>query len=100
MHYTVKEDDAGKYMVRATNAGGEAQSIADVAVFEPKPDTMVEVHKTVIYENIQDKSAVQVFYYVSCTKKFTLYKFKYIYKFKTKYKFNIFYNMKNIGYKV
>ncbi|XP_019884311.1 titin isoform X6 [Camponotus floridanus] len=55
----VKEDDAGKYMVRATNAGGEAQSIADVAVFEPKPDTMVEVHKTVIYENIQDKSAVQ-----------------------------------------
>ncbi|XP_072764140.1 uncharacterized protein [Anoplolepis gracilipes] len=55
----VKEEDAGKYMVRATNAGGEAQSIADVAVFEPKPDTMVEVHKTVIYENIQDKSAVQ-----------------------------------------
>ncbi|XP_024868428.1 muscle M-line assembly protein unc-89-like isoform X5 [Temnothorax curvispinosus] len=55
----VKEEDAGKYMVRATNAGGEAQSIADIAVFEPKPDTMVEVHKTVIYENIQDKSAVQ-----------------------------------------
>ncbi|CAL1681896.1 unnamed protein product [Lasius platythorax] len=55
----VKEEDAGKYMVRATNAGGEAQSIADVAVFEPKPDTMVEVHKTVIYENIQDKSGVQ-----------------------------------------
>ncbi|KAL6428690.1 hypothetical protein ACFW04_007940 [Cataglyphis niger] len=55
----VKEEDAGKYMVRATNAGGEAQSIADVAIFEPKPDTMVEVHKTVIYENIQDKSAVQ-----------------------------------------
>lgn len=53
-------------MVRATNAGGEAQSIADVAVFEPKPDTMVEVHKTVIYENIQDKSAVQVINYVSC----------------------------------
>ncbi|XP_011705984.1 PREDICTED: uncharacterized protein LOC105461199 isoform X2 [Wasmannia auropunctata] len=55
----VKEEDAGKYMVRATNAGGEAQSIADVAVFEPKPDTMVEMHKTVIYENIQDKSVVQ-----------------------------------------
>lgn len=52
-------------MVRATNAGGEAQSIADVAVFEPKPDTMVEVHKTVIYENIQDKSGVQVTFYVS-----------------------------------
>ncbi|RLU22075.1 hypothetical protein DMN91_006455 [Ooceraea biroi] len=37
-----KEEDAGKYMVRATNAGGEAQSIADIAVFEPKPETMVE----------------------------------------------------------
>ncbi|XP_018397085.1 PREDICTED: muscle M-line assembly protein unc-89-like, partial [Cyphomyrmex costatus] len=54
-----KEENAGKYMVRATNAGGEAQSIADIAVFEPKPDTMVEVHKTVIYENIQDKNIVQ-----------------------------------------
>jgi len=58
----VKEEDAGKYMVRATNAGGEAQSIADIAVFEPKPETMVELHKTVIYENIQDKSVVQVSY--------------------------------------
>ncbi|XP_018309581.1 uncharacterized protein [Mycetomoellerius zeteki] len=54
-----KEEDAGKYMVRATNAGGEAQSIADIAIFEPKPDTMVEVHKTVIYENIQDKNVIQ-----------------------------------------
>ncbi|KAL0100113.1 hypothetical protein PUN28_019517 [Cardiocondyla obscurior] len=54
-----KEEDAGKYMVRATNAGGEAQSIADIAVFEPKPDTMIEVHKTMIYENIQDKNIVQ-----------------------------------------
>ncbi|XP_067210497.1 uncharacterized protein zormin isoform X3 [Linepithema humile] len=54
-----KEEDGGKYMVRATNAGGEAQSIADVAIFEPKPDTMVEVHKTVVYENVQDKNVVQ-----------------------------------------
>jgi len=59
-----KEEDGGKYMVRATNAGGEAQSIADVAIFEPKPDTMVEVHKTVIYENIQDKGVVQVIYFL------------------------------------
>ena len=53
-------------MVRATNAGGEAQSIADFAVFEPTPDTMVEVHKTVIYENVQDKKVVQViiFYFI------------------------------------
>ncbi|XP_015171223.1 PREDICTED: titin isoform X2 [Polistes dominula] len=50
---------AGKYMVRAINAGGEAQSIADFAVFEPTPDTMTEVHKTVIYENVQDKKIIQ-----------------------------------------
>ncbi|XP_078042862.1 uncharacterized protein LOC144473128 isoform X2 [Augochlora pura] len=49
----------GKYMVRATNAGGEAQSIADFAVFEPTPDTMVEVHKTLIYENVHDKKQLQ-----------------------------------------
>lgn len=53
---------AGKYMVRATNAGGEAQSIADFAVFEPTPDTMTEVHKTVIYENVQDKKITQVIF--------------------------------------
>lgn len=47
-------------MVRAINAGGEAQSIADFAVFEPTPDTMTEVHKTVIYENVQDKKVTQV----------------------------------------
>ncbi|XP_034951171.1 uncharacterized protein [Chelonus insularis] len=47
---------AGKYMVHATNAGGEAQSIADFAVFEPTPDTMVEVHKTIVYENVGDKN--------------------------------------------
>lgn len=47
-------------MVRATNAGGEAQSIADLAVFEPKPETMVEMHKTVVYEDVQGKSIVQV----------------------------------------
>ncbi|XP_012542170.2 titin isoform X3 [Monomorium pharaonis] len=53
-----EEKDAGKYMVRAINAGGEAQSIADIAIFEPKPD-MFEIHKTVIYENVQDKNVVQ-----------------------------------------
>ncbi|KAG7188138.1 hypothetical protein KM043_013359 [Ampulex compressa] len=54
-----EKEHVGKYMVRATNAGGEAQSIADFAVFEPTPDTMVEVHKTRVYENIQDKKTVQ-----------------------------------------
>ncbi|CAG5081160.1 Similar to sls: Titin (Drosophila melanogaster) [Cotesia congregata] len=47
---------AGKYMVHASNAGGEGQSIADFAVFEPTPDTMVEVHKTIVYENVADKN--------------------------------------------
>lgn len=44
---------AGKYMVRAVNSGGEAQSIADIAVFEPTPDTMVEVVKTVVFEDVR-----------------------------------------------
>ncbi|KAF5301258.1 hypothetical protein FQR65_LT00958 [Abscondita terminalis] len=42
----------GKYMARAVNEGGEAQSIADFAVFEPTPDTMVEVVKTVVFEDV------------------------------------------------
>lgn len=40
-------------MVRAVNDGGEAQSIADIAVYEPTPDTMVEVVKTVVFEDIR-----------------------------------------------
>lgn len=47
--------DAGKYMVRAVNAGGEAQSIADFAVMEPTPERMVEVVKTVVFDNTNDK---------------------------------------------
>lgn len=37
-------------MVRATNAGGEAKSIADCAVLEPSPERMQEVVKTIVYE--------------------------------------------------
>ncbi|RZC41074.1 I-set and/or Spectrin domain containing protein, partial [Asbolus verrucosus] len=44
---------SGRFMVRAVNAGGEAQSIADIAVFEPTPDTMVEVVKTVVFEDVR-----------------------------------------------
>ncbi|XP_066257893.1 uncharacterized protein [Euwallacea similis] len=43
----------GRYMVKAVNAGGEAQSIADIAVYEPTPDTMVEVVKTVVFEDVK-----------------------------------------------
>ncbi|CAG9864548.1 unnamed protein product [Phyllotreta striolata] len=44
---------SGRYMVRATNSGGEAQSIADVAVIEPAPDSMVEVVKSVVFEDVR-----------------------------------------------
>lgn len=37
-------------MVRATNAGGEAKSIADCAILEPSPERMQEVVKTIVYE--------------------------------------------------
>ncbi|XP_037939332.1 uncharacterized protein LOC119672375 isoform X4 [Teleopsis dalmanni] len=42
--------DSGKYMVKATNAGGEAKSIADCAVLEPSPERLQEVVKTIVYE--------------------------------------------------
>lgn len=42
--------DSGKYMVKATNAGGEAKSIADCAILEPTPERMQEVVKTIVYE--------------------------------------------------
>lgn len=45
-------------MVRAVNAGGEAQSIADFAVMEPTPERMVEVVKTVVFDNINDKKVM------------------------------------------
>jgi hypothetical protein len=39
-------------MVIATNAGGEAQSIADFLVVEQQPERMVEVSKTVVFNDI------------------------------------------------
>lgn len=42
-------------MVRAVNGGGEAQSIADFAVIEATPERMVEVVKTVVFDNTGDK---------------------------------------------
>lgn len=59
IYFTAKIQDAGKYMVRAVNAGGEAQSIADFAVMEPTPERMVEVVKTVV--NINDKKVTWTF---------------------------------------
>lgn len=51
---TAKVTDRGKYMVRAVNSGGEAQSIADFAVLEPTPERMVEVVKTVVFDDISN----------------------------------------------
>lgn len=50
-------------MVRAVNSGGEAQSIADIAVFEPTPETMVEMVKTVVFEDIQKQEIMVSFRY-------------------------------------
>ncbi|XP_017464232.1 PREDICTED: myosin-binding protein C, slow-type-like [Rhagoletis zephyria] len=45
-----ESSDSGKYMVKATNAGGEAKSIADCAILEPTPERLQEVVKTILYE--------------------------------------------------
>lgn len=41
-------------MVKATNAGGEAKSIADCAILEPSPERLQEVVKTIVYETPVD----------------------------------------------
>lgn len=48
--------DAGKYMVRAVNAGGEAQSVADFIVLEPTPERLIEIVKTVKIENVDGQT--------------------------------------------
>ncbi|XP_020714421.1 titin homolog isoform X4 [Ceratitis capitata] len=49
-----ESSDSGKYMVKATNAGGEAKSIADCAILEPSPERLQEVVKTIVYETPKD----------------------------------------------
>lgn len=43
---------SGKYMVRAVNAGGEAQSIADCVVYEPQVNTGVEIVQHLVFEDV------------------------------------------------
>lgn len=53
--------DSGKYMVKAENSGGEAQSIADFLVLESQPDRMVEITKTVVFSDLpQDQVKVSL----------------------------------------
>lgn len=46
--------DAGRYMVSAVNPGGKAESIASFAVVDSTPDRIVEVVKTVVFEDPND----------------------------------------------
>lgn len=81
-------------MVHAVNAGGEGQSIADFAVFEPTPDTMVEVHKTIVYENVADKNLTVIFIFILIN---FYYKFKFylFFFFTVTVEFN-FFNFDNL----
>lgn len=56
VQFVAGNQDAGKYMVRAVNAGGEAQSIADFIVLEPTPERMIEIVKTVKIENVDGQT--------------------------------------------
>ena len=49
-YFAGQPSDSGKFMVKATNAGGEAKSIADCAILEPSPERMQEVVKTIVYD--------------------------------------------------
>jgi titin len=44
----------GQYSVTATNCGGRAQSIADVAVIEARPEISLEVTK-LVFEDIEEE---------------------------------------------
>lgn len=50
------KSDAGKFTVSASNAGGNAESIASFAVVDSQPDRIVEVVKTVVFEDPVDKT--------------------------------------------
>lgn len=43
MKISAHATDAGKYMVKATNAGGAAESIAEVVVIEAQPQPVIQL---------------------------------------------------------
>ncbi|XP_067644771.1 uncharacterized protein zormin isoform X1 [Eurosta solidaginis] len=53
-------NDSGKYMVKATNAGGEAKSIADCAILEPSPERQQVGSKNVSFDT-QDNLETDTF---------------------------------------
>lgn len=50
------KSDAGKFTVSASNPGGNAESIASFAVVDSTPDRIVEVVKTVVFEDPVDRT--------------------------------------------
>lgn len=50
------KSDAGQFTVRASNPGGKAESIASFAVVDSTPDRIVEVVKTVVFEDPIDRT--------------------------------------------
>jgi hypothetical protein len=50
----VTASHGGQYSVTATNCGGRAQSIADVAVVEARPEISLEVTK-LVFEDIEEE---------------------------------------------
>lgn len=79
--FIVNIHDAGKYMVRAVNTGGEAQSLADFVVLEPTPERMIEVVKTVSVHEHAGEEKVTVRYISLCNNivSFVRKKEKFIY---------------------
>jgi hypothetical protein len=52
-------------MVKALNAGGEAQSIADFLVVDSQPDRMIEVTKTMVFSDLQQNNKVSLIFLLS-----------------------------------
>jgi hypothetical protein len=54
LNFAVTVAHGGQYSVTATNCGGRAQSIADVAVIESRPEISLEVKK-LVFEDIEEE---------------------------------------------
>lgn len=62
---TAQVSDSGKFMVQATNIGGEAKSIADCAVVEASPEMMQDsAVKTILYESTPSEFKAEVSFHL------------------------------------
>lgn len=62
---TVCSSDTGKFMVKAVNDAGEAQSIADLIISEPVVESILESSGHVGTEHI-DQTRVSTALYTNC----------------------------------